>query len=122
MPASDAELDQPQHLARFGRRFGAGDLLFTEGELATEAYLLQEGRVRLVKRVGAMERSLRVVKPGNLFGEAALGHGPHGATAIAVEAGSALVLDQATLAEVLTSDPAIGARILRELARRLLDA
>ncbi|MBN2195816.1 MAG: Crp/Fnr family transcriptional regulator [Polyangiaceae bacterium] len=124
MPEIDpAKLDRSPAAGRFGRRFGAGDLLFLEGDPATEAYLLQEGRVRLVKRVGAMERSLRVAKPGNLFGEAALGHGVvHNATAVAVEAGAALVLDQATLAEVLGSDPAIGARILRELARRLLEA
>jgi len=33
--------------ARFGFRFEAGDVLFREGDLGTQAYLLEEGRVRL---------------------------------------------------------------------------
>jgi CRP/FNR family cyclic AMP-dependent transcriptional regulator len=118
-----AEDQQERLLARFGRHFKAGDVLFRDGEPATEAFLLQDGRVRLIKRVGAMERSLRVLKPGDLFGESALMRGaPRNSTAVALTDGAALGLDQATFQQVLTTNPAVGARVLQQLIRRLRDA
>ena len=117
------EEHQDRLLARFGRQFIAGDVLFRDGEAATEAYLLQEGRVRLIKRVGAMERSLRVLRPGDLFGESALMKGaPRNSTAVALTDGVALALDQATFQQVLSGNPAVGTRVLQQLIRRLRDA
>jgi CRP-like cAMP-binding protein len=118
-----AEDHQERLLARFGRHFKAGDVLFRDGEPAEEAFLLQDGRVRLIKRVGAMERSLRVLRPGDLFGESALMRGaPRNSTAVALSDGAALQLDQATFQQVLTTNPAVGARVLQQLIRRLRDA
>jgi CRP/FNR family transcriptional regulator, cyclic AMP receptor protein len=109
--------------ARFGRRFVLGEVLFKDGDPATEALLLQEGRVRLIKRVGGMERSLRLVRPGDLFGESALIPGSQrGATAVALSDGAVLALDAATFQQVLASNPAVGARVLQQLVRRLRDA
>jgi CRP-like cAMP-binding protein len=117
------EEQQERMLARYGRQFSTGDVLFRDGDPATEAYLLQEGRIRLIKRVGAVERSLRVLKPGDLFGESALVKGtPRNSTAVALSNGSALALDQATFQQVLGSNPAVGARVLAQLVRRLRDA
>src|SRR4029079_10693606 len=121
MPGPDDH--QERLLARFGRQFAAGDVLFRDGDAATEAYLLQEGRVRLIKRVGAMERSLRVLRPGDLFGESALVKGtPRNSTAVALSEGVALALDQATFQQVLATNPAVGTRVLQQLIRRLRDA
>ena len=58
-------------LQRFGKRLTAGQVIYREGELGSEAFLLQEGRVRLIKRVRTAERSLMVLRPGDLFGESA---------------------------------------------------
>jgi CRP-like cAMP-binding protein len=41
----------PRLLEKFGRKFKAGDVLFKEGEAGNEAFLLKEGRVRLLNRV-----------------------------------------------------------------------
>jgi CRP-like cAMP-binding protein len=121
--ATSSEEQQDRLLARFGRRFVAGDVLFRDGEEAREAFLLQEGRVRLIKRVGAVERSLRVLRPGDLFGESALVPGsPRNSTAVALSEGVALALDQATFQQVLGSHPAVGGRVLHQLIRRLRDA
>jgi CRP/FNR family transcriptional regulator, cyclic AMP receptor protein len=113
-----------EHLiSRFGRRFQAGDVLFVDGDQATEAYLLQDGRVRLLKRVGALERSLRLLGPGDLFGESALMPGAlRNSTAVALSEGAALVLDSETFQHVLRSNPAVGTRVLSQLIRRLRDA
>lgn len=116
-------LDQERLLARFGQRFTTGDVVFSEGDPATHAFLLQEGRVRLIKRVGAVERSLRVVRPGDLFGESALIQGaPRNATAVALSDGAMLALDQGTFQHVLSGNPAVGTRVLHQLVRRLRDA
>ncbi len=109
--------------ARFGRRFEAGEVVYREGEAANEAYLLEEGRVRLIKRVRGAERSLMVLKPGDLFGESALLVGaPRSSTAIALVPGVALALDQTTLQNLLEHNPTVAARIVQQLVRRLRDA
>jgi CRP-like cAMP-binding protein len=125
VPKHDAAADAEQKrlLSRFGRRFAAGEVLYSDGDPASEAYLLQEGRVRLIKRVGAIERSLRVLRPGELFGESALMQGsPRNSTAVALENGIALTLDQATFQHVLGGNPGVGMRVLGQLIRRLRDA
>jgi CRP-like cAMP-binding protein len=79
--------------------------------------------VRLLKKVGSMERSLRVARPGDLFGELALLAGSlQHATAVALEDSVALALDRATFRQVLSSNPEVGARMLEQLIRRLRDA
>lgn len=115
--------EQSRLLSRFGRKFAPGEVIFEAGAAATEAYLLQEGRVRLIKRVGNSERSLRVIRPGDLFGEQALVPGtPRTSTAVALVESSALALEQSTVEHVLTGNPAVGMRVLQQLIRRLRDA
>jgi len=98
-------------------------VIFRDGETAEHAFLLQSGRVRLLKKVGSMERSLRVARPGDLFGELALLSGSlQHATAVALEDSVALALDRATFRQVLSSNPEVGARMLEQLIRRLRDA
>ena len=42
-------------LSRFGKKFTSGQVLFREGDPGGEAFLLQEGRVRLIKRVRSVD-------------------------------------------------------------------
>jgi CRP/FNR family transcriptional regulator, cyclic AMP receptor protein len=122
-PGDENAEAQQRLLARFGRHFAAGTVIFRDGESAEHAFLLQSGRVRLLKKVGSMERSLRVARPGDLFGEGALLQGSvQHATAVALEDSVALALDRATFRQVLGSNPEVGARMLEQLIRRLRDA
>jgi CRP/FNR family transcriptional regulator, cyclic AMP receptor protein len=114
---------QTRLLSRYGRRFSAGTVLFRDGEPATEAFLLQDGRVRLLKQAGRMERSLRVVRPGDLFGESALLKGAaRSSTAVALDDGVALAFDHATFEQVLATSPEVAGRVLGQLIRRMRDA
>jgi CRP/FNR family transcriptional regulator, cyclic AMP receptor protein len=109
--------------AHFGRSFEAGDVVFREGDPGSNAYLLEEGRIRLIKRVRGVERSLMVLKPGDLFGESALLSGAQrSSTAIAVTPGFALSLDQQTLQNLLERNPVVASRLIKQLVRRLRDA
>jgi CRP/FNR family cyclic AMP-dependent transcriptional regulator len=115
--------DRARLLGRYGRRFAAGDTLFREGTPAQEAFLLQEGRVRLLKRVSLSDRSLAVIKPGDLFGEGALIEGlPYGSTAVAVTEGVVLALDRETFRSLLARHPQVATRAVDQLVRRLRDA
>lgn len=122
-PADVGSEEQERLLARFGRRFAVGEVIFQDGDPAREAFLLQEGRVRLIKRAGAIERSLRLLRPGDLFGESALIQGaPRNSTAVALDESLALALDHDTFQHVLAKSPAVGGRMLAQLIRRLRDA
>ncbi|MFZ5894070.1 MAG: Crp/Fnr family transcriptional regulator [Myxococcota bacterium] len=119
-----SDLDERERLlSRFGRRFDAGSIVFREGEQASLAFLVQEGRVRLFKQLGAMERSLRVVRPGELFGESALLTGStRAATAIALDNVVALSFDADSFDQILVFAPEVGTRVAQQLIRRLRDA
>jgi CRP/FNR family transcriptional regulator, cyclic AMP receptor protein len=117
-PASDDRL-----LARYGRRFAPGTVVFREGEPSDVVFLLQSGRIRLFKQVGAMERSLRVVRPGDLFGELALLEGSRRqSTAVALDESLALAFDHATFHQVAQTNPDVGLRVIEQIVRRLRDA
>jgi CRP/FNR family cyclic AMP-dependent transcriptional regulator len=116
-PATRALLEQ------WGRPFAQGEFLFREGEPAVEAYLLHQGRVRLLKRVRMVERSLSVVKGGDLFGESALlTDAVRTSTAVALSDGIAIVLDRVGLRHIVERFPTVSERILTQLVRRLRDA
>lgn len=114
---------QQRLLDRHGRQFSPGEVIFSDGEEAKEAFVLHHGRVRLIKRVGAAERGLRILRPGDLFGESALMNGaPRNQTAVALEEVVAVALDKDTFQQVLFSQPEVGARMLQQVIRRLRSA
>ena len=125
-PLANADLgpeERARLLHRYGRHFAAGDALFREGEPAREAFLLQEGRVRLLKRVRMVERSLMVLRPGDLFGESALLDAvARTSTAVALTDGIALALDRATFRPLVEGHPSIATRVVEQLIRRVRDA
>jgi CRP/FNR family transcriptional regulator, cyclic AMP receptor protein len=120
---SESARESSRLLGQFGRQFVAGDALFKEGTAAREAFLLQEGRVRLLKRVAMSDRSLAVIKPGDLFGEGALLSGAtYGSTAVALTDGVVLALDRDTFGALVERRPQVATRAIEQLVRRLRDA
>jgi CRP/FNR family transcriptional regulator, cyclic AMP receptor protein len=123
MPPDDKSPADDALLARYGRKFPAGAVLFRDGDAADFAFLLQSGRVRLFKQVGALERSLRVVRPGDLFGESALHAGSvRRSTAVTLDEVTAVAVDRAAFEELLSSHPGVGLKVLEQVLRRLRDA
>jgi CRP-like cAMP-binding protein len=110
-------------LGRYGRRFAAGETLFQEGAPAAQAFLVHDGRVRLLKRVAMTDRSLAVLREGDLFGEAALIEGTsYGSTAVGLTDGVILALDRKTFRGLLEKHPTVAARVIDQLVRRMRDA
>jgi CRP/FNR family cyclic AMP-dependent transcriptional regulator len=105
---------------RFGRDFSAGEVLFREGERGDEMYVIQSGLVRIVKRVGGEYRSLATLGRGEFIGEMAILNGrPRTATALVLEDARCLVIDAATLEQMLNDNAEIALRLVKKLARRL---
>jgi CRP/FNR family cyclic AMP-dependent transcriptional regulator len=109
-----------QSVLRFGRDFSAGEVLFREGERGEEMYVIQSGLVRVVKRVGGEYRSLATLGRGEFIGEMAILNGrPRTATALVIEDAQCLVIDAATLEQMLSDNTEIALRLVKKLARRL---
>ena len=119
----DPTSEPPAPLSTAVRGFQQGEVIFRQGDPGSEAYLLEEGSVRLVKKVRGEGRSLSVLKPGELFGESALVPStPRPTTAVALSYGLARVIDPRILPRLLARDPAAAARMVEQLALRVLEA
>lgn len=106
--------------SRFGRDFRAGEVLFREGEHGEEMYVIQSGVVQILKAVGGEERPLATLGRGEFLGEMALlNDKPRTATAVVLEDAKCLVIDRATLEQMITSSAEIALRLVKKLARRL---
>ncbi|MCX7818353.1 MAG: YihY family inner membrane protein [Kiritimatiellae bacterium] len=98
------------------RRFGAGEVLFREGDHGDEMYVLRRGTVRL--RRGTT--TLRDMHEGDYFGELAmLLDTPRSATAEAVTDGELVVIRRDQWEMMLREQPELALPLLRELAERL---
>ncbi len=110
-------------LARFGHNYAPGDVIFREGEPADRAFLVHSGRVRIVKKFGAAERSLRVLKGGELFGETALLEDrTREATAIALLHCELVAFDAETFSQLLAQNPTLGLGVVQQLVLRTREA
>ena len=115
--------DRDRLLEHFGRRYANGEFLYREGDTSREVFMLQEGRVRVVKRVRNVERSMQILKPGDLFGEGALIPAtPRTASAVALSDVLVLALDPDTFAQLLQGSSQVALRLVHQLVRRLRDA
>ncbi len=107
------------HLPR--KAFGAGEIIFREGDKGDAAYMIVAGRCRAYRTGDGQEETLAVMEPGETFGEMALIlYEPRAATVVALEPVTVLVLDQATMSEGLGLSGWTGA-LVRALAQRFSD-
>jgi CRP-like cAMP-binding protein len=98
----------------------AGDVVFKEGEASAEVYIIQEGRVELLRQHEGTLKHVALLESGDVFGEMSLlDRTPREVTARAATAFSALKLDRETFIEVARENPEIPIRMLVRAARRL---
>jgi serine/threonine-protein kinase len=103
--------------------FAAGKTIVREGDRADAAYIITAGRCEVRQRDPADPRrsvALRILKPGDVFGETAIfADAPRSATVVALEDVSAVVVDRASL-EQLVAHTYLG-RFVKALADRFLE-
>jgi CRP-like cAMP-binding protein len=108
---------------RFGKTIPKGTVLFREGDLGQEMYIIQSGRVKISKKVRNIEKTLSVIGKGEFFGEMAiLNDKPRSATAELIEDSEILVIDRNTFETMIRGNAEIALRIIKKLAQRLQEA
>jgi hypothetical protein len=111
-----------EDLSRYAATAKAGEFVFREGDLTNDLYILEEGRVELIRQNGGTSRVVATLGPGELFGELALLEDqPRDLTVRAVEDCTLLKLDYATLIDLIRENPQVALHGMRRLARRLRD-
>lgn len=108
---------------RFSRTFQAGEIIFSEYEPGDNFYLIQSGRVQLVKLVGDIERTLDVLNPSEMFGEMAiLEKSPRSATALALDEVKVLEFNSQNFEILLLGNPQIALKLLKMFCKRIYDS
>ncbi len=100
--------------------FEEGELVFREGDLGTEMFIIHEGRVAILKAVHDEDRPLATLEKGDFFGEMSLLEDlPRTASARALSRVKLLQINGSTFDQMLRSNPEIAVRMMRKLSRRL---
>lgn len=95
-----------------------GTCLFREGQRGTGAFMIESGRVELMKRVRGSETVLAIAGPGEILGEMALIDGnPRSATAITTTETVLLAIPASQFSAHLSQLDPVTRMILRKMTR-----
>jgi CRP-like cAMP-binding protein len=109
--------------SRFARVFRPGEMIFSEYEPGDAFYMIQSGRVRLVKIIGDFEKTLDILEPSDMFGEMAiLENSPRSATAIAIDEVTVLEFNRENFEILLMGNPQVALMLLKVFAKRIFDS
>jgi CRP-like cAMP-binding protein len=105
---------------KFGKDFPKGTVLFREGELGRDMFIIQKGKVQVRKKVGTTEKVLAELSDGEFFGEMALLMGmDRSATVEVIEDSKILVVSPDTFESLLKGNIEIALKMLKKMASRL---
>lgn len=106
--------------ARAIRKYARSEVIFSQGEPATDVFYLQQGRIKLsVLSRGGKEAVVAVLSRGDFFGEGCLaGQARRIATASAMSASTILVIKKARMLDVLHTQTAFAERFLAHMLER----
>ena len=98
------------------RDFKAGDVIFRQGDLAQELFIVQSGEVKI--RLG--NRVLETLPQYSIFGEMALiDTAPRSATAIAASDAKLVPVSEKQFLFLISNTPYFALNVMRVMARRL---
>ena len=106
-----------------GKEFSKGAVLFKEGDIGTEMYLINSGEVRLSRKTKQGIVVLATLGFGEFFGEmSVITNKPRTITAEAVSDCRLNVISKDVLETLVTGNPLVALSILKKLMFRLEDA
>lgn len=118
-----ADKNDKQLIEKHGKIYEPGTVLFREGEVGKRIYVVNEGRIKLTKRVHTTDTMIEVLGPGEFCGELALVmEAPHPVTATVLDPARLLIVDAKQFETMVRSNTEIALRMLRKLAGRLTQA
>jgi predicted component of type VI protein secretion system len=100
-----------------------GEIIYNEGDLGSEMYVVQTGAVRLFRVKDGTRQELAVMEKGDFFGELAVLEGlPRTSAAEAIGAVDLIEINSATFDRMIRANIEIAVRMLRKLSNRLQEA
>lgn len=109
-------------LKRFGKIYKDQDIIFCEYEPGDTFYLINSGKVQIVKIMGDIEKTIDVLEPGEIFGEMAILEGaPRVASAIAQGRVTALEFNRENFKILMQGNPQIALKLLKLFTKRIYD-
>jgi len=103
--------------------YAAGDMIFSQGDLGTEMFIIQDGEVEIIKHINGESHILSHLEKGDFFGEMALLEAaPRTADAIAKTEVKVLIINGSRFDDMLKKNPEIAVRIIRKYSKRLREA
>lgn len=107
---------------RFAITKKAGEIIFCEYEPGDAFYLIQSGKVKIVKILGDIEKTIDILVPGEFFGEMALlEEAPRSATTIAMTDVKLLEFNRANFEILMQGNPQIVLNLLKLFSKRIYD-
>ncbi len=103
-----------------GTSYKDGDTIVGEGTKSKEMYLVQYGRVKVVKEGIDSDRLVATLKEGDIFGEMGLLDAkPRSATVKALGEARVLTIDREKFLELVITDPSFALMILSQMGERI---
>lgn len=107
---------------RFAKTYEPNEVIISEYEPGDSFYLIQSGRVQLVKCVNGSKKNLDILKPGEFFGEMAiLDNSPRSATCVAVGSVKCLEFNKENFELLITGNPQMALLLLKLFCKRIYD-
>jgi len=103
-----------------GRTYRAGETIARQGEIGDCMYVIQAGRVEVVKDSGTGEVGLAELAEGDFFGEMALFEKDvRSATVRALGEARVLTIDKKMFLRKVHEDPSLAFRIMQKMSQRI---
>lgn len=107
---------------RFAKNYEPGEVIISEFEPGDSFYLIQSGRVQLVKCANGTSKNLDILKPGEFFGEMAiLDNSPRSATCVSIGNVKCLEFNKENFELLITGNPQIALVLLKLFCKRIYD-
>lgn len=106
---------------KFLRVFRAGETVFEEGSVGRQMYVVNAGRVRVLRRSNGRQVQIGTLGPGDIFGEMALVDDlPRSATVVAAEENTRILeIDHALFIYLVGQQPVFALMVLKAISLRL---
>lgn len=120
--ASSLKIFDLPAFARFAKDYEPGEVIISEFEPGDSFYLIQSGKVQLVKCVNGSKKNLDILKPGEFFGEMAiLDNSPRSATCMASGKVRCLEFNKENFELLITGNPQMALLLLKLFCKRIYD-
>ena len=107
-------------LGELGTVYRAGETIVRQGEVGEHMYVIQSGRVEVVRESEAGQVKLAELREGDFFGEMALfDRDVRSATVRPVKEARVLTIDKKTFLRKVHEDPSLAFRVMQTMSQRI---